>query len=111
VSIKDSAALTPMNKFRIILTTCGAFMGEDKLSSLVTTLLKRTSLLQGSFMEGDRGRSGQTIAGNQDFIPGVGLQGRLLYVRPERLCVQCVVRFSPRRVYTNLNHRDTPGYE
>jgi hypothetical protein len=52
MSIKGRAVLAPVSKFIIVLTACQAFMGPDKLSSLVTTLLNRTSLLQGSFMEG-----------------------------------------------------------
>jgi hypothetical protein len=48
------------------------FMGPGKPSSLVTTLLNLTSLLQGGLVEGEWGslgwRSGWTIAGMQDFI-------------------------------------------
>jgi hypothetical protein len=32
-------------------------------------------------------------------------------MRPERPHVQCVVRFFPDRVYIDLNHYDTFGYE
>jgi hypothetical protein len=53
VSIKDHAILTPVSKFRIVLTTCRAFMGSNKLSSLVTTLSNCTSLLYGGLMEGE----------------------------------------------------------
>jgi hypothetical protein len=50
MSIKDRAVLASMSKFRIVLATCRAFMGIDKLSSLVTSLLNRASLLQGDFI-------------------------------------------------------------
>jgi hypothetical protein len=53
VSIKDCAVLASVSKFRIVLTARRAFMGSDKLSSLVTTLSNHTSLLQGVFMEGE----------------------------------------------------------
>jgi hypothetical protein len=50
MSIKDRAVLASMSKFRIVLATCRAFMGIDKLSSLVTSLLNHASLLQGDFI-------------------------------------------------------------
>jgi hypothetical protein len=53
VSIKDRVILAPVSKFRIVLTACWAFMGLDKPSSVVATLLNHTSLLQGGFMEGE----------------------------------------------------------
>jgi hypothetical protein len=45
MSIKDRAVLVLMSKFRIVLITYWAFMGTDKPSDLVNTLLKCTSLL------------------------------------------------------------------
>jgi hypothetical protein len=53
VSIKDRAILSTVSKFRMVLTACHAFMGPDKPSNFVTTLLNHTSLLQGNFMEGE----------------------------------------------------------
>jgi hypothetical protein len=40
-----------MSKFRIVLIACQTFMESDKPSSLVTIMLNRTTLLQGSSME------------------------------------------------------------
>jgi hypothetical protein len=52
VSIKEIAILALVSKFRTILTACQVFMGLGKPSSLVTTLLNHTSLLQGGSIEG-----------------------------------------------------------
>jgi hypothetical protein len=52
MSMKVRAILALVSKFRTVLTACRPFMGSGKPSSLVTTLLNRTSMLQGGSMDG-----------------------------------------------------------
>jgi hypothetical protein len=98
-------------------------MGADKPSSPITTLSNRPSLLRGGLLEGEWGSPGwwpgQTIVGGQDFIPRAGAQFQLSRDFVDCCCIwdprgysyDMLVRFFPCRVYTNLNHRDTLGYE
>jgi hypothetical protein len=98
-------------------------MGSGKPSSPVTTLLNHPSLLRGSLLEGEWDspgrRPGWTIARGQDFIPGAGAQIRLSRDftdgcrtwDPEGHAYDVSVRFSPCRVYPDLNRRDTLEYE
>jgi hypothetical protein len=122
VLIKDCVILVPVGKFRIVLTACQIFMGPDKPSSLVTILSNHTSLLQGGFMEGERvsigWQPGWTIAGNQNLILGAGVRFRHsrdiaegCCIWSPRDCVCNVLSCFPYRVYTDLNRRDTLGYE
>jgi hypothetical protein len=94
-----------------------------KPSSLVTTLFNRTSLLRGGLVEGEWGspgwQPGRTIAGSQDYILGAGAwfwlsrdftEGCHTWY-PRGHAYDVLVRFFPCRVYTDLNHCDTLGYE
>jgi hypothetical protein len=99
------------------------FMGPSKLSSPVTTLSNRTSLLHGGLLEGEWGspgwRPGQTITGSQDFISGGEAQFWLSrdFIDgyhtwdPEGHAYNMLIRFFPCWVYTDSNHRDTLEYE
>jgi hypothetical protein len=99
------------------------FMGPGEPSSPVTTLLNRPSLLRGGLLEGEWDspgrRSGWTIAGGQDFIPGARVQFQLSrdFVDgcrtrdPRGQAYDVLVRFFSYMVYTDSNHRDTLEYE
>jgi hypothetical protein len=98
-------------------------MGPGKPSSLVTTLLKRPSLLRGGFVVGEWGspgwRLGRTIAESQDFIlraetqfwPSRDFAEGCRTLDPRGHAYEVLVRFFPYRMYTDSNHRDTLGYE
>jgi hypothetical protein len=99
------------------------FMGPGKPSSPVTTLSNHPSQLWGGSLERARSspgrRSGRTIAGGQDFIPEKGAQFRLsrdftygcCTWDPRGQAYDVLVMFFHCRVYTDLNCRDTLGYE
>jgi hypothetical protein len=122
VSIKLRIILALMARFDLYWPHV-KFMSPGKPSRPVTTLSNRTSLLQGGLLEGEWGsagqRSGQMIAGGQDFISGAGTQVRLSRDFTNGCCMwdprghahDVLVRFFPCRVYTDSNHCDALGYE
>jgi hypothetical protein len=118
-----TTSVEPDGQALICTAHMSSFMGPGKPSSLVTTLLNRTSLLRGGLLEGEWGspgwRVGWTITGSQDFVLGVGVWFQLsrefadVYRTWDSRghTYDVLVRFFPYSVYTDLNHHDTPRYE
>jgi hypothetical protein len=99
------------------------FIGSGKPSNLVTTLSNHTSLLRGGLLEGewgslDDGRAGWLLgvkASSREQGPDFDLLGTLWTVCRTRdswgHAYDVSIRFLPCRVYIDLNHYDTLGYE
>jgi hypothetical protein len=115
VLVKDGAILAPMASLELCIDRMSGFMGLDKPSSFCNYFVKlHLPVLCGAFTFGGRMRS-RAKTSSRELGPGFNLVGTckwLSYVRASgSQGYGVLVRFFPCRVYINLCHRDTLGYE
>jgi hypothetical protein len=115
VSVKDRVILASMASLEFCTDHMSGFMGPDKPSSFYNYYVEpRLTALCGAFTFGGRMRpraktSSREQGANFDIV---GTCKWLSYVRDSGSQVYgMLVRFFPCRVYINLSHRDTLGYE
>jgi hypothetical protein len=115
VSVKDSTILAPMTSFELCADRMSNFMRPDKPSSFCNYYVEpHLPASYGVFTFGGRMRS-MAKTSSQEQGPNFDIVGTcewLSYVRASGSQVyDMLVRFFPCRVYIDLSHRDTLGYE
>jgi hypothetical protein len=115
MSVKDRVVLAPMASLELCTDRMLGFMGPDKPSSYCNYYVEpHLPTSCGAFTFGERMRP-RAKNSSQEQGPDFNIVGTcewLSYVKASGSQVYGVlVRFFPYRVYIDLSHRDTLGYE
>jgi hypothetical protein len=115
VSVKYHTILAPMASLELCINRMSGFMGPDKLSSFCNYFVEPClPALCGVFTFGGRMRS-RAKTSSREQGPDFDLVWTcewLSYAKASgSQAYGMLVRFFPCRVYINLSHRDTLGYE
>ena len=115
MSVKDRAFLTPMVSLELCTNRMSGFMGPDKPSSFCNYYVElHLPALCGAFTFGGRMRPWAKTSSREQGpeFDKVGTCEWLSYMRASgSQAYGMLVRFFPCRVYIDMSHHDTLGYE